>query len=112
MRRTQKYSKAIELLTFPHNTQEELYLELNRLDFYWNSKTQQWVRDDRLAEPPMLGVKIRIWASEEDIEYHSDLIIQILAENGYILVDKSKPYPCRPPKQNESRIYLHLHKNS
>ena len=51
-------------------------------------------------------MKIRLWASNETIEEYAELISQLLGENGYTVVDKSEPYPCRPPKQNESRVYL------
>lgn len=107
MRKTRKYNSALEILkNFPHNTQDELYKKLNRLGYFWDAKNRQWIRDDRLAEPAMEGLKIRLWASNEEINEYAELIQQLLIENGYRIVDTSEPYPCRPPKQNESRIYL------
>lgn len=105
MRRTQKYSKACEILSISHSSQDELYSELNRLGWYWNSKNKQWERDDRIAVESKL-IKVRVWANSEIVEELADLFIEQSSEIGIRFLEKSKPYPCRPPNQNESRIYL------
>lgn len=46
----------------------------------------------------------------EEIEEFSEVVSQLLRQNGYVLVDKSEAYLCRPPKQNESRVYLSFRK--
>jgi hypothetical protein len=106
MKKTKKYSKATELLTFPHNNQEELYQELNRLGYYWDALDKKWIRDERLANPPKQGVDIRVWADKDYTEEHAETLVQLFLKNGYRLSNRSGTYPCRPPKQNESRIYL------
>ncbi|MDJ0509259.1 MAG: hypothetical protein QNJ64_08410 [Crocosphaera sp.] len=112
MRQTQKYVKATQILTTNHSSQEQLYQELNRLGWWWNAKLKEWERNEQLAEPPMEGLKMRLWGNNEEIEDYADLIIQLLRENGYSIVDKSQPYLCRPPQQNKSRIYLHIINNN
>ncbi len=106
MKRTAKYSKACARLTFPHNTQEELYRELNRISYYWQPKSQDWVRDYTPANAATNLVKIRVWASSDKVNQAVELLLEGLSDSGLKLVEQSEPYPCRPPQQNDSRIYL------
>ena len=106
MKKTKKYTTASDILTFPHNNQEDLYKELNRLGFYWNARTQNWERNDRLPDPASELVRIRVWANSKVVENAADLVVEGMEEKGFSLLEKSEPYQCRPPKQLESRIYL------
>ena len=106
MKQTAKYSGAKARLTFPHQDQEELYAELNRLGWYWNSKIKQWERDDTPARSATNLVKIRVWAASDKVKQAADLFTEASLEMGLRLVERSEPYQCRPPQQNESRIYL------
>jgi len=106
MRRTQKYSKACEVLTFPHSTQDELYSELNRLGWFWSGKKKVWERDDRLAQPASKLIKLRVWGNGEIVDELADGIVEAVTDIGLKLLEKSKAYPCRPPQQNDSRVYL------
>jgi hypothetical protein len=106
MKQTQKYSKACQRLTFPHDTQDQLYAELNRLGWFWNSKKKDWYRDDTHAREATNLVKVRVWASASKVRQAAELFIETAEDNGLRFVEKSEPYPCRPPNQNESRIYL------
>ncbi|MEH2310734.1 MAG: hypothetical protein V7K35_04735 [Nostoc sp.] len=106
MKQTQKYSGACRILTFPHQTQDELYAELNRLGWYWTPAKQQWERDETLAQPASKLIKVRVWAAKESVENTAELFLENAEINGLRLIEKSPPYPCRPPKQLESRIYL------
>ena len=105
MKRTKKYLGACEILTFPHPTQDELYAELNRLGWYWKSKSGKWERDDR---PPIVNslIEIRVWAKKEVVEDVAQHFAEAAEEMGLNFIEKSDPYPCRPPHQLESRIYL------
>ena len=105
MKRTKKYTGATEILTFPHSSQDELYTELNRLGWYWSSKKSQWERDDRQAIDNNL-VKIRVWAKKEIVEELAQHFIESGVDRGLKFIEKSAPYPCRPPNQLESRVYL------
>ena len=105
MKRTKKYLGATAILTFPHSTQNELYQELNRLGWFWNSKINQWERDDRQPTSNSL-IKVRVWAKKELVEIVAQHLIESSEEIGIYLVEISTPYPCRPPHQLESRIYL------
>lgn len=52
-------------------------------------------------------IKVRVMADSSVIESVSDGIVRSLGENdGLKLVDRSRPYPCPPPEQEKSRIYL------
>lgn len=106
MRQTQKYTKACEIATVNHETQESLYKQLNELGFFWNSKIQQWERDDRLADPPSDLIRIRVWAAGDKVEQAANILIESVGQYGLKLQEKSQSYPCRPPKQADSRIYL------
>jgi hypothetical protein len=107
MKRTKKYSLALETLkNFPHSNQEELYSELNRLGFYWDSKKLQWVRDETAADPATPLIRVRIWAATDEVRFHAEIFKNYALRAGYTIVDETEPYACRPPKQLESRIYL------
>lgn len=106
MRQTQKYTKACELATLPHQDQDSLYKQLNDLGFFWNSRLQQWERDDRLADPPSDLIKIRVWAASDKVEQAADILIESARAYGLKLQERSQVYACRPPKQADSRIYL------
>ena len=106
MKKTAKYSKACCILTFPHSSQEQLYSELNRLGWYWQPDNKEWERDDTPANSATKLIKIRVWAAKEIVENAAELFSENAESNGLRLIEKSPPYPCRPPKQLESRIYL------
>lgn len=106
MKKTKKYSRGCDILTFPHNNQDDLYSELNRLGWFWNSKNQEWERNDKLPDPASELIKIRVWAASNKVENAADLVVESMEEKGFSLLEKSSPYICRPPKQSESRIYL------
>lgn len=106
MKRTKKYAGAIDILTHPHETQDELYSELNRLGWYWDSKQQRWVRDDRVAEAETKFIRIRVLSGASQVQNVADNVVEAMQERGLRLLEKSPPYPCRPPQQNDSRVYL------
>lgn len=106
MKQTQKYAGATLILSFPHNTQDELYAELNRLGWWWNAKTKQWKRDDTPAKAASTLIRIRVWAASAKVAEVAQHFIEAASDMGLRLVEKSEPYPCRAPNQNESRIYL------
>lgn len=106
MRWTQKYSQAVHILTFPHASQDELYQELNRLGWWWNPKKKKWARDDSPAQAASKLIKIRIWASAKKVEQAAELFIENAKDIGLRILEKSEAYACRPPNQNDARIYL------
>lgn len=112
MKQTKKYTGACEILTYPHNTQEELYRELNRLGFYWHPDKKKWERDDTPAKEATRLIKIRVWASTNTVQQAAELIVEQLEGTGLRLIEQSEMYQCRPPLQNESRIYLVLEDES
>jgi hypothetical protein len=106
VKQTKKYRGACETLTFPHQTQEELYQELNRLGWFWNPKIQRWERDDRIPNAATKTIYIRVMTGKERVEQAAEAIAEALEQYGLELIEKSEPYPCRPPKQNDARVYL------
>lgn len=105
MKQTKKYTSACSRLTISHSTQEQLYQELNRLGWFWDKKQQQWVRDERVAESPSKLIKFRIWAGKDKVEEISSILQEALLPYGINLLEKSEPYLCRPPQQNDARVY-------
>lgn len=106
MRKTQKYTKACEILKYPYQTQDELYAELNRLGYYWDSKKKVWIRDNTLPGEATKLIHVRVWADATKVEDAAALFIENAESMGLELLEKSPPKPCRPPKQLESRVYL------
>ena len=106
MKQTKKYSKACEIATLNHETQESLYKQLNQLGFFWDSKFQEWERDNRLADPPSDLIRVRVWAATDKVEQAASILIESAQQYGLKLQEKTEPYQCRPPKQKDSRIYL------
>jgi hypothetical protein len=106
MKRTQKYSQACQILTFPHINQDELYEELNRLGWYWQPKNKKWERDDTPAREATDLIRVRVMAVSAKIDEVAQHFAEASSNIGLRLVEQSQAYPCRPPNQNESRIYL------
>jgi hypothetical protein len=106
MKQTQKYSQACHILSFPHTCQDELYSELNRLGWWWQPKLKKWERDDTPARETTNLIRIRVMASNQKVAEVAQHFIESATDMGLKLIDQSEPYPCRPPNQLESRIYL------
>lgn len=106
MKKTEKYSKACQVLTYPHQAQDVLYTELNRLGWYWQAKKKEWERNDAPAKEATKLIRVRVWAAREVVEDAAELFLENVESMGLRLIEKSSPYPCRPPNQLESRIYL------
>lgn len=52
-------------------------------------------------------VKIRLMADGATAESLAERVAALLTEHARLdLVEVSRPYPCRPPRQEESRVYL------
>lgn len=86
--------------------QDELYERLQKQGYHWNSKAGEWeYHKPESANDPTPLLYIRVWADADAVEQAADEVSQKLA-GGYALVERSRPYPCRPPKQLESRVYL------
>jgi hypothetical protein len=49
---------------------------------------------------------VRVWADKNKVENAADLFIENVESMGLKLLERSNSYPCRPPNQLESRIYL------
>ena len=86
--------------------QERLYDHLQGAGFFWNSANKEWEEhDQRDADEPTGLIMIRVWADSDIVEDVADDVVS-RTKNILTLVEKSKPYICRPPKQLEARVYL------
>lgn len=87
-----------------------LYSRLIEAGMIWDSKIGVWLKlSDEPADPASPLVRIRVWAEKGKAGVLAELVKEGLVYYGpYDLVEMSQPYPCRPPKQNEERIYLTL----
>lgn len=108
---TAKYSLALdvarrEAVSFLGVTQEILYTHLQEMGYFWESGLKEWnYSDPAHADEPTVFLLVRVWANEEIIHEVADDTVKGLRKL-YMLVERSEPYRCRPPKQREARIYL------
>lgn len=113
-RRTRKYTAAertarsLGLQVDPtEDDAAELYRQLEDQNYRWNSKTGSWEDWGSMpADEPSPLIRIRCWAPAEAVEMIADGVVESMLAAGLRLLDRSKAYPCRPPQQLESRIYL------
>lgn len=103
-----KIAKQLKIAIMSENwPQEELYKALQERQHFWDSKTKTWELIDLDAEPATDWVKIRVWADTELVDVQAKLIVMAYVEvSGYELMEQSEAYRCRPPKHNQSRMYL------
>ncbi len=109
-RQTRKFksaeSLAFKLSIYDTENQERLYRLLNEAGYYWDSRTQDWQQLQEEADPPTELIRVRIWAEASKVEGAAYQLRVAMEETGYIFLEQSEPYPCRPPKQLESRVYM------
>ena len=116
MRKTKKLVKAQETIrnlsisnqvtTIGAMNAEVYYEVLQKNNYFWNSQTQEWEKAVN-PDPPKQIIEIRI-RTEGDWLINSDLLCRIERAMDAIklkTVNKSKPYPQRPPNQLDSAIY-------
>lgn len=114
-KRTIKYTSALQIVEVAwlnppvKPSQEELYSFLNSQNYFWDSKSQQWQFAEPAQEATQL-VRLRVWASSDKVSEIAKGVKAGMKVSGYELLEESKPYVCRPPQQNDSRIYLTFRK--
>ena len=89
------------------DSQQALYQALNTAGFYWNSKAKGW--DDHRntpINPPTSVIRIRVWADGQIVGQIASSIAEFLKTHGLQMLNQTEAFPCRPPSQKESRIYL------
>lgn len=108
---TAKYSSALavarKLKLSTSGNQEMTYHRLMDAGYFWNGKTQEWeclANEPAEVASPLL--RVRVWASLETVQEQAKSIGGLMTTMGYQLVEMSPAYVCRPPKQNEGRVYL------
>ena len=109
-RQTRKYVSAMRIAETlgieSRDSQENLYDDLNSRGYFWESDQGEWQRTTEPPDPVTEVLRIRVWADAVKVEAMADQVVAALVASGNEILDISKPYPCRPPKQLESRIYL------
>lgn len=107
---TRKYKIALsladELDISERDNQEKLYRLLNEAGYFWDASTQVWQQLTTDADPPTELIRVRVWAESSKVDGAAYQLRVATEEIGYQFLEKSDSYPCRPPKQLESRIYL------
>ncbi|MEZ4622092.1 MAG: hypothetical protein R2867_42200 [Caldilineaceae bacterium] len=84
-----------------------MYPHLESNGYQWNSESGEWENWQAMdADEPSELIRVRTWARAEVVEMIADGIVEAMLAAGVRLVERSKPYPCRPPKQLDSRVYL------
>lgn len=110
MKMTAKYRSArqagLEKGLSLEGNQDDLYKQLNEAGLWWDSKAGAWINfAEEPAEQPSPKLMIRVWAAQDKVDAAVSAVIKGM-RGLYTLIDRSDPYPCRPPKQKESRVYL------
>jgi hypothetical protein len=108
---TKKYSAAINVALKknipPTPKQDDMYAALEAVGIIWDSSQGAWNDTSNVpAEPASEVLRVRVWAKTEDVETQAGQVMQALISSGYVFLERSRPYVCRPPKQLESRVYL------
>lgn len=110
---TAKYAGASRMLgrlgLSTGGDQEAAYGALRDAGYLWDSTEKTWIKlADEPADPATPFVMVRVWADSEVVAEAADVVSEALTQKGFLLVEASPAYPCRPPKQLESRIYLKM----
>jgi hypothetical protein len=108
-KQTQKYVKALEVakrLKIPElETAEALYEDLNAKNYFWDIDQKKWLPGGKPVPASEL-IRVRVWAETSQVKEIANCVVRGLIDDGFVLLEESKPYMCRPPNQNESRVYL------
>ncbi|HLA99549.1 MAG TPA: hypothetical protein VJL34_13940 [Anaerolineales bacterium] len=51
-------------------------------------------------------VKIRLMAGHGKITEVADKLVGVLEGAGYEVIEWTSPFPCRPPEDDKSRVYI------
>jgi|SRR5690606_20592418 len=108
MKRTVKYCSALQIMPGLKclDDSRRVYEKMQQAGFMWDSQTEEWVDTSNLhADPPTDLLRVRVWADSRLVEQLADVVALELGKY-FVLDERSVVYPCRPPKQSESRVYL------
>jgi hypothetical protein len=61
--------------------------------------------DIQVKQTAPIPLKVRLMGDATKIEQAANELISAVSD-GFQLVERSQVYPCRPPQDNQSRIYL------
>lgn len=92
---------------FERNDQAATYRALEAAGYHWNRDSGKWEDWGAMAANPATElIRLRVWAAGGVVEMIADGVSEAMRAAGLVLVERSAAYPCRPPQQAESRIYL------
>lgn len=110
---TQKYSAALKVLRShgEPNIGEDSgrdYEALNEMGYQWDAKKGAWINVAKEpSNPASTLLRVRVWAAKGKAHTAAMLMARALHDQaGWNLLEESAPYPCRPPQQNDERVYL------
>lgn len=114
---TAKYKAALNAayklqLQIPKD-QDTLYSVIEEHGHLWDSDAGEWIDlANQPSDEPTPCLLVRVWADAEIVEEYADLIeLKLTKSKRAKLIERSKVYFCRPPKQLEGRIYLRFMPN-
>lgn len=106
-RRTKKYIAAQAAARHyglsSRGENQQLYDRLQGNNLWWNGQTWQ---KGLPPKPATKIIRIRVMAAADVVSGHADKLSELLQEEGYQLLDMSAPCSCRPPRQQDSRVYI------
>lgn len=108
-RQTAKWVSAKQIAATHNITgadQDDIYSQLNSAGYLWDAESKAWELLAEEADPPTELINIRVWSDAKQVEAIAKQLTTALQTQGLKLIEQSKPYPCRPPKQLEARVYL------
>ncbi|MHB0922661.1 MAG: hypothetical protein ACYC3H_01680 [Bellilinea sp.] len=51
-------------------------------------------------------VKVRLIAGHDRVKAMAEQMVDNLEKTGYEVIEWTSPYPCRPPEDDKSRVYI------
>jgi hypothetical protein len=110
MKQTRKFASAEKLynklsLTQKYRSQDALYEILGEQGYYWERKAQRW-QDGGESHPPSTVISISVSTGYDRLSEVAEILTEALEGYDLELIEQSRAYPCRPPKQNDSKMYL------
>ncbi|MFO7032490.1 hypothetical protein B9T07_22850 [Limnospira fusiformis CCALA 023] len=106
IRLTRKYRLAIEIApNFSHSDRDSLYSHLVGMGYWWNGQAWAFVEPED-SHPPSSVIRIRVMTASKLVAKVATELAERFELDGYTLSDTSRVYPCRPPNNNDGRVYL------
>jgi hypothetical protein len=118
IKRTAKYVAAVEMayrlglaLARKHSSADQVYDELQRSGFYWDSKPKAWQQSpevDPLREMDKSLIRVRVTAHMIVLDDCVNRVLNALKPEGFTVQEVSKAYPNVRDTDGAGRVYIAL----